>query len=464
MSSNSIIFTEDNNKRRTDSTSLVINSTRTKVEDELYNCTDVAALDNITNCMSSCGNTSYRLKPDNTSRDMLEQYVNQIAQFHSSRLNLSTDESVCVEFSMITNNINRCNIVYDKLNYDKTNKKNSPIFSVITNLGNGTCPLLLTDINHQQYKYKNFNEQDQNKLLFLNKYMHLVFDSSKYHGFINILNELNDGDFEHYLLINVWSYPIENVPYYSSSGTTSLMSPITFTNINEPKHTHTVDASCLNYEFFDRVLYGNMLVFDDMFVTNIQTAKTPSVYRIVLQIKKTTVCDTVCASETINVYDEYKNDKRFLQRFICHDLFPAWICNWFSREFKAVNTKSNVLDISDIPNIKSFFFANVPYIMDKMKSFYCIGNVPVDIQFIKFVRYKVFCDEQLDDKFDENSLLRICICISNNKADGHIVFDDNILINLGLGSMLVHLNNINYSRSPVIQGEEICLILGVNLT
>lgn len=463
MSSNSIIFTKDNNKRNTDTTSVVINSTRIKVDDELYDCDDVAALDNVTNSVIKLGNNSYRLNPDNTSRDMLEQYVNQIAQFHSSRLNLSADKSVCVEFSMITNNINRCNIVYDKPNYDKTNKKNSPMFSVITNLGNGTCPLLLTDINHQQYKYKNFNEQDQNKLLFLNKYMHLVFDSSKYHCFINIFNELDDGEFEPYLLINVWSYPLENLPYYSSSDTTNQIAPITFTNINEPANTQSVDASYLNYQFFERALYGNTFVFDDTFVTNIQTAKTPSVYRIVLQIKTSTVCDTVCASETMNVFD-YKNDKRFIQRFICHDLFPAWICHWFSQEFTAVDTKSNMLDISDIPNIKSFFFANIPYIMDKMKSFYCIGNVPVDIQFIKFVRYKVFCDDKLDDNFDENSLLRICICISNNKADGHIVFDDNIYVNLGLGSMIVHLNDINYSRSPVIQGEEICIIMGVNLT
>jgi hypothetical protein len=102
--------------------------------------------------------------------------------------------------------------------------------------------------------------------------------------------------------------------------------------------------------------------------------------------------------------------------------------------------------------------------MDKMKSFYCINNSNVDIQFIKFVKYKVFCDEKLDDKFDEKSLLRICICISNNKTDGHIMFDDNISVNLGLGYMLVHLNNITFTRAPVIQGEEVCVIMGVILT
>jgi hypothetical protein len=30
--------------------------------------------------------------------------------------------------------------------------------------------------------------------------------------------------------------------------------------------------------------------------------------------------------------------------------------------------------------------------------------------------------------------------------------------------MLVHLNNIKFTRSPVIQGEEVCVIIGVILT
>lgn len=463
MSSDNIIVTLDNTKRNTETTSVVINSSRISVVDELYHCNHVTTLDNVTNCVMKLGGSSFRLNTENTSRDILEQYVSQIAQFHSSRLNLSTDKSLCVEFSMITNNINHCNIVYDKPNYDKTNKKNSPVFSVITNLGNGTCPLLLTDINHQQYKYKNFNEQEQNKLLFLNKYTHLVFDSSKYHGFVNIFNELDDGACEPYLLINVWSYPLDNIPYYSSSGTTTQIVPISFTNINEAKHTQSVDASCLNYDFFERLLYANIFVFNEQFVTNIQNARTPSVYRINLQIKKSSVCDTICASDPTCVYD-YKNDKRFIQRFVCPNVFPDWICSWLTDEFMAVDTTSNIIDISDIPTINRFIFANIPYIMDKMKNYYCIDNVAVDIQFIKFVKYKVFCDEKLDDKFDEKSLLRICICISNNKTNGLIMFDDSISVNLELGSMLIHLNNINYSRSPVIQGEEICLIMGINLS
>jgi hypothetical protein len=466
MSSNNIIVTLDNTKRNTETTSVVINSSRISVVDELYHCNDVTTLDNVTNCVLKLGGSSFRLNTENTSRDILEQYVSQIAKFHSSRLNLSTEKSLCIEFSLITNNINHCNIVYDKPNYDKTNKKNSPVFSVITNLGNGTCPLLLTDINHQQYKYKNFNEQEQNKLLFLNKYTHLVFDSSKYHGFANIFNELDDGASEPYLLINVWSYPLDNIPYYSSSGTTTQILPISFTNINEAKHTQSVDASCLNYDFFERVLYGNIFVFNDQFVTNIQNARTPSVYRINLQIKKSSVCDTICASDPTCVYD-YKNDKRFIQRFVCPNVFPDWICEWFTREVTTLYNKTdisgNILDISVIPNISHFIFANISYIMDKIIGFYCLGKGSVDIQYIKFIKYKVFRDEKLNDNFDEKSLLRICICISNNKTDGHIVFDDNISVNMSLGSMLVHLNNINYRRTPVIQGEEICIIMGVNL-
>jgi hypothetical protein len=468
MSTNNILVTVDNNKCNTETTSVVINSSRLSIEDSLFDCDNVSSLEAISSLLTHHGNTLYRLNINNTSRDTLEEYVSQITAFHSSRLKLHIDKSLCIEFSIIKPTLNQCNIVYDKPNYEKTNKKNSPICSIITNLGDYICPLLLTDINHQQYKYKQFTDQTHNKLIFLKKYMHLVFDSSKYHGFVDILNDGKVETTQTYLLINLWSYPLDNIPYYSSAKNISNYSTqMTFTDMNKPKHTESVDASSLNYEFFERMLYGNVFIFDDQFVTNIHNSKASNIQRVVLQIKKQTELDTVSAVENNHAYD-YKNDKRFIQRFICPNLFPEWICLWLTREFKAVinniDSSPNVIDISGIPNIAPFIFANIPYIMDKMKGFYCINNSIVDIQFIKFIKYKVFCDEKVDDKFDEKSLLRICICISNNKTDGHIMFDDNISVNLGLGSMLVHLNNIKFNRSPVIQGEEVCVIIGIILT
>ena len=382
MSANNILYTVDNNKCNTETTSVVINSSRLSIEDSLFDCDDVSSLETISSLLTHHGNTSYRLPSNANTRDILEQYVSQISQFHSARLKIPLDKQSCIEFSIITSLVNKFNIIYDKPNYEKTNKKNSPVCSIITNLGDCTFPLLLTEINHQQYKYKQFTDQSHNKLIFLKKYMHLVFDSSKYHGFVDILNDGNVDKPQPYLLINLWSYPLDHIPYYSSANdTTNCIVPMNFTNMNKPTATQLVDASCLKYEFFERMLYGNIFSFDNQIVTNIRNSKASNIHRVVLQIKKQTTLDTVSAVENNHVYD-YKNDKRFIQRFICPDLFPEWICQWLTKEFTAVHNSidnsPNVLDISFVPNTSFFLFANIPYIFDKLKSFYCINIDNID--------------------------------------------------------------------------------------
>ncbi len=283
-------ITQTHNERlNTETMSIVINSSRQVIDDSLYILNDSNILDTLSTSLLQVDNSSYRLNLDNTSHDILEQYVSQITAFHSSRLNLSWNKTTCIEFSIITPPVNRCNIIYDKPNYEKTNKKNSPIFSIITNIGDYTYPLLLTEINHQQYKYKQFTDQPHNKLIFLKKYMHAVFDSSKYHGFVDILKK-GDVDINHqYLLINLWSYPLDNIPYYSSVNDSTICDVnMNFTDMNEPSAYQVVDASCLEHEFFDQLLYMSRLVLDDEIITVINTVKTISTNRIILQIKNAT--------------------------------------------------------------------------------------------------------------------------------------------------------------------------------
>jgi hypothetical protein len=127
--------------------------------------------------------------------------------------------------------------------------------------------------------------------------MHLVFDSSKYHGFVDILNDWNVDTTQPYLLINLWSYPLDNIPYYSSANDViNCGVHMNFTDINEPNATQVVDASCLKYEFFDQLLYNSKFILDDGIITNINTVKTNSTHRIIMQIKNaisSSACNTV---------------------------------------------------------------------------------------------------------------------------------------------------------------------------
>jgi len=262
--------------------SVVINSSRKNIDDSLYILNNDNALSLV---LPEIADTSYRLNTQVSNYDPLEQYVSQIAKFHSSRLNLSNNKTSCVEFSIVTPTVNQCNIIYDHHNYEKINKKNSPICSIIASLSDYTYQFLLTDINHQQYKYKQF-DQSQNKLFLFKKHMHLVFDSSKYHGFIDALSHDNIDTSNPYLLINLWSYPLDNIPYYSSQNIAADCGvPMKFTDINGPHASHIIETTCLNYNFFDRLLYNSELILDDELMKSISAVNSYSTHRIIMKIK-----------------------------------------------------------------------------------------------------------------------------------------------------------------------------------
>ena len=268
--------------------SVVINSSRLNIDDSIFILNNDDTLDTLSSVLPETADTSYRLNTQVSDYDPLEQYVSQIAKFHSSRLNLSNNKTSCVEFSIVTPTVNQCNIVYDHHNYEKINKKNSPIFSIIVSLSDYTYQFLLTDINHQQYKYKQF-DQSQNKLFLFKKHMHLVFDSSKYHGFIDALSHDNIDTSNPYLLINLWSYPLDNIPYYSSQNIAADCGvPMNFTDINGPSATHVVDTNCFNYNFFDRLLYNSELILDDELMKSISAVNSYSTHRIIMKIKNET--------------------------------------------------------------------------------------------------------------------------------------------------------------------------------
>jgi hypothetical protein len=364
MSSN--IKQTHNSQCSIETMSIVINSSRPVIDDALYILNDSNLLDTLSTSLQQLDNTSYRLNPESTVLDTLEQYVSQITAFHSSRLNLPMDKSMCIEFSIITPTVNQCNIIYDKPNYEKTNKKNSPVCSIITNMGDCTCPLLLTDINNQQYKYKQFTDQSHNKLIFLKKYMHLVFDSSKYHGFVDILNDGNVDTTQPYLLINLWSYPLDNIPYYASVNTMSnCIVPMNFTDINEQTTSEDVDASCLKYEFFDQLLYNSKLILDDGLITAINNVKMNSTHRIIMQLKNATSSTGCNAVSTHHITTESTSKKDNINTWCIsnhkyHDNLLRDIDDFCSGTFLLDLTRSNYTLIEKyVYDIAMFHFARL---------------------------------------------------------------------------------------------------------
>jgi hypothetical protein len=391
--------------------SVVINSSRKNIDDSLYILNNDNALSLV---LPEIADTSYRLNTQVSNYDPLEQYVSQIAKFHSSRLNLPDNQRSCVEFSIITPTINRCDIVYDKPNYAIINKKNSPVFTIIVSLGDYTHPFILTDINHQQHKYKQFDNQKCIKLFFLKKHMHLVFDSSKYHGFVNTLNDDNDGTSNPYLLINLWSYPL-NIPYYSSQIIAAdRVIPMEFTDINEPGTTHMIDTSALNYNFFYKLLYNSNCILDNKIITNINAVNTNLTHRIIMQMQNDTEPMSTGHVSTDVTSSKYDNINTWcISNHKYHDNLLQDINKFRSDTFLLDLTKSNYTLIEKyVYDIAMFHLSRMRIhdVENYYVEFWCKSKIDTH-------RLHINCDESMKRKGSYVYPLLSCVTYLNDVSN-----------------------------------------------
>ena len=92
-------------------------------DDNVYECNNIdIELTNIDIELTNIGNTSYKLNLNKNTYSELEHFVNQITQYHISRLAIINMKK-CIEFSVVSGNNNDFNTVYDKQYYDKHNIK-----------------------------------------------------------------------------------------------------------------------------------------------------------------------------------------------------------------------------------------------------------------------------------------------------------------------------------------------------
>jgi hypothetical protein len=246
--------------------------------------------------------------------------------------------------------------------------------------------------------------------------MHLVFDSSKYHGFVDILNDVNVDTTQPYLLINLWSYPLDNIPYYSSANdATNCCVRMHFTDMNEPSSTQVVDASCLNYDFFDQLLYNSKLILDDGIITAINTVKTNSTNRIIMQIKNGTIsmaCNTA-STQPITTESTFKKDNIntwCISNHKYHDNLLRGIDAFGSCAVLLDLTKSNYTLIEKyVYDIAKFHFARLKIrdIENHAIEFWCKSK-------FKTHALHVDCDESLKRKGSYAYPLLSCVTYLND--------------------------------------------------
>ncbi len=468
----------------------------------------------IVECAKNCKKIIFLLDVCKNNFDLLEKVVYDIAIFHFKRLNIIFDP--CKHFIefwfkdvIFKNNVdNSMNINSFHCDCDenerKINKKNlNPLMSCVNYFNDNELPLLITNINFEEYKFKKFENKNDIQLVFPEKNKQVTFNGSNYHGVIDIFNKLNEMPFERYMLaINLWSKKPLNIEYYNNTNNNLEFNKETQLVTIEENNTFkelelNSENNIFNFDFYESILYNNKNfnipaeIID--LVKNETTNGCNKNYKISYKkyiessIKKNdNLSNLIKDIKLINTFDSSNNKiqpldifyNRFLQRFTYNKMFSKNVCEWiiFESEEYAKNNggwttrRHKNYPTTDIPvvkikNIFNFVLFSFNHIFDKIKkSYFFTEEISFNICDLFVVKY----NEQMQNKLDlhhDGSFLSINILLSDAKdfEGGGTYFDDGLTMFLEQGDLLVHSGKVKHAGLPITKGTRYIMVAFVEI-
>ena len=457
----------------------------------------------------------FLLDTNKTNFELIEKVIYEIAMFHFERLNIIFDPNEhFIEFWFKTtifknsdsypHNINSFHYDCDENERKLNNKQFKPLLSCVNYFNDNEFPLLLTDIDLEEYKFKKFENKNNIQIIFPKKNKQFTFDGTKYHGVVDIFNNLNNdtfnnNEFERYMLaINLWNKKPLNVEYYENTNNSTFNKEdkiVTIESNNVIKEL-VLEKNILDFDFYEKMLYNKRkfvipqeiseLVKNEMTINkdnndfnnfkitykkcdNSLTEKNDIFSNMVKGIYVINTIDN--SNNKIDIQDVLYN--RFIQRFNYNKLFSKNVCEWIifeSEEYAKNNggwttrrhesyptTDIPVEKIKQIFNFVLFSFADI---FNKIKKSYCFTEeVSFNIKDLFIVKY----DEQMQNKLDlhhDGSFLSMNILLSDPKdfEGGGTYFNDGLTVFLEQGDLLVHSGKVKHSGLPVTKGTRYIMV------
>ena len=390
---------------------------------------------------------------------------------------------------------------------DETKKKQNkiihPLLSCVTYLNDSEFPLLLTDINHNDYLFKEFENKNKFQLVFPRENNQITFDGSKYHGVCDIFDTFklkNQNTFErHIISINLWKEYPSNMDYYEPMGPDdsnyNKEEPFFIFDKNEDNNKQiNIENNILTFDFYETMLYNchNFILpteiselvkikYDENYfnftITDNSTVKPDLKYESLLKDIK--IINEINSTDNKN-YDVIQSivNNRFLQRHIYPKIYSKNVCEWiiFESEAYAKNnggwtTKRHVkYPTTDLPviNIKPIFnFILMSYneIFTKIKKSYALPEtIEFNINDFFVVKYNSEMQNELELHKD-GSFLSVNILLSDPSdfEGGGTFFNDNTISSLEQGDVLVHSGNIMHSGVKIKKGTRYILVAFVSI-
>jgi len=431
--------------------------------------------------------TLYNTKLLNTNQEsynLLEKYVYDISMYHFDRLNIEYNSNMYYIEFWCKNNVELNNFHFDCDEYEKNIDNNFiyPLLSNIIYLNDSTYPTVITDVDLEKYKYKEFQYQKNITEVLTKKNKHITFDGSKRHGVANIFEEDNINGSRYIIAINLWNRKPLNVEYYQkqqiqSSQLYDKKQVVNIKPCNEDENVISV-KKLLNYDFFENLFYENKnacSIFADLLKTGFYE-NNAYIFRIEETPEEKNIKNDekiIIDCKNIKTIDNISSNNRFLQRFILNNIYSQDTCEWIINESELyarenggwTTNRHNNYPTTDIPveNIKPIFkyvLNTIPSIMTKIYKCYCIPeNFSINIVDFFVVKYEKDAQNKLETHTDGSFItFSIMLSSSKNYEGGGTEFNDGIKIFLEQGDILVHSGYVKHSGLEVTNGVRYILV------
>ena len=454
-----------------------------------------------------------------SSYSLIEKYVYDSAMFHLARLNISDMENHFVEFWCKSKfDTHTLHIDCDEKLKKTTGKYEHPLLSCVTYLNDvSNSPTIITNVDLECYKYKEFDEQTEIVLSLPVRNKQITFDGHFYHG-STTLTEVDAGavtdwsdEYEsngrYILAINLWNKKPIDVEYYVPNEDRIDMTGAMFQNdvrLINISATDTkigsinVSNDIINYNLFNDILYNKKKEACHVFNEIIQKYRLDknvennnediTTFKFVLD---NSIKEKQKQVELKNKYGDIMDDfkaimdktidlkyNRFLQRFTYPNLYSSDMCNYIVGECERYASKNGGwtvdrhtsypttdLPVDKIPSIFGLILETLKTITTRVSASYGLHDkMIINIKDLFVVKYSHEAQNQLEMHCDGSFLsFNILLNDISEFEGGGTYFDDGLTCRLNKGELLLHSSQIKHSGLPITKGKRYLLVGFMNV-
>jgi len=292
-----------------------LNCNKIKIDDFLLN--------NIVLNAKKLENASFILNTKKEKYNLIEKFIYEIAHFHLKNLNIINYSSISIEFSFKNKFNNSLEL--------ETYENEIPILKTLTFLNESENYSIITNIDNESYKFKNFG-YDKNIYLCLHKKLnHLSFDGGNFFHSDLIQNfNSNLADENLILLINIWNVNLINKNIFSDDllgEDTYPANILTIDESNDVKKIELQNKQCYN-NFFEKIFYlKEYNLYKDIYNEINQEDKTFDNFIFINENSIENSIEILSVRETINI-----SQNKYIQRFNYKNFYNTFSCNWLINE------------------------------------------------------------------------------------------------------------------------------------